>query len=315
MLRYLGRRLLLAVPTLLIVSVLVFFLSQLLPGDIGRAVLGPYASRAQVAAFDRQHGFDRPRVGQYVHWLGGFVTGHWGQSVVQQEAVSQLLLTALGHSLQLALYAVILFVPLSILLGLIAGFRAGSLLDQSISVGGTVMSALPDFVVGVLLILVFAVGLEWFPVSAQAAATGGLAVKVSGLFLPALTLTLGLVGYVSRMTRAGTVTALGSPYVRTAVLKGLPRRRVVSAHVLRNSLLPTITVVGTQVGYVVGGLVIVETLYNYPGFGEAMLSAALTHDVTTLETGTLLLAVISIVAVLITDLLYTAFDPRVRRRP
>ncbi|MCL2394537.1 MAG: ABC transporter permease [Acidimicrobiaceae bacterium] len=313
MLRYVVRRILLAIPTLLIVSVLVFCLAQLLPGDVGRQVLGPYASPAQVAAFDRQHGYDRPLVVRYLHWLGGFVSGHWGTSVVQQEGVGHLLVVALGHSLQLSVFALVLYVPISIGLGLLAGFRQGSLIDRTITLGGTVVSSLPDFVVGVVLILVLAVGLGWFPVSALGAVGGNVFTKLHALFLPALTLTLGLVGYVARMTRTGTITTLASPFVRTAVLKGLPWSRVVSAHVLRNSLLPTVTIVGTQIGYLVGGLVITETLYNYPGFGEAMLTAAQGHDVAVLETGTLLLAVISMAAVLATDLFYTALDPRVQR--
>ncbi|MBO0693142.1 MAG: ABC transporter permease [Acidimicrobiaceae bacterium] len=314
MLRYVVRRLFLAIPTLIIVSVLVFCLAQLLPGDVGRQVLGPYATSAQVAAFDQQHGFDRPLVIRYLHWLGGFVSGNWGTSVVQQEAVGHLLLVALGHSLQLSVFALALYVPTSIALGLLAAFRQGSAIDRAVTLGGTVVSSLPDFVVGVVLILVLAVGLGWFPVSALGAVGGDIATKLHALFLPALTLTLGLVGYVARMTRAGTITTLASPFVRTAVLKGLPRSRVVSAHVLRNSLLPTVTIVGTQIGYLVGGLVITETLYNYPGFGEAMLTAAQGHDVAVLETGTLLLAVISMGAVLATDLLYSALDPRVQRR-
>lgn len=314
MLRYVLRRLVFAVPTLLIVSVLVFFLAQLLPGDVGRQVLGPYATGTQVAAFDRQHGFDHPLLIRYFHWLGGFVTGDWGTSVVQQESVAHLLAVALGHSLQLSLFAVVLYIPVSIGLGLVAAFREGSTLDRVITLGGTVASSLPDFVVGVVLILVLAVGLGWFPVSALGAVQGSFVTKLHSLFLPALTLTLGLVGYVARMTRTGTIATLASPFVRTAVLKGLPRRRVVSAHVLRNSLLPTVTVIGTQVGYLVGGLVITETLYNYPGFGVAMLTAAQGHDITVLESGTLLLAVISMGAVLATDLLYTTLDPRVRRR-
>jgi peptide/nickel transport system permease protein len=314
LLRYVVRRLFFAVPTLLIVSILVFCLAQLLPGDVGRQVLGPYATPAQVAAFDRQHGYDRPLVVRYIHWLGGFVSGNWGTSVVQQEGVAHLLLVALGHSLQLSVFALVLYVPISIGLGLLAAFRQGSAIDRTVTLGGTVLSSLPDFVVGVMLILVLAVGLRWFPVSALGAVGGGIATKLHALFLPALTLTLGLVGYVARMTRAGTITTLGSPFVRTAVLKGLPRSRVITAHVLRNSLLPTVTIVGTQIGYLVGGLVITETLYNYPGFGEAMLTAALGHDVTVLETGTLLLAVISMAAVLATDLLYTVLDPRVQHR-
>lgn len=314
MLRYVVRRLLFAVPTLLIVSVLVFCLAQLLPGDVGRQVLGPYASGSQVAAFDHQHGFDSPLIIRYFHWLGGFVSGNWGTSVVQQEGVAHLLLVALGHSLQLSVFALILYVPASIGLGLLAGFRQGSAIDRAVTLGGTVVSSLPDFVVGVMLILVLAVGLGWFPVSALGAVGGNVVTKLHALFLPALTLTLGLVGYVARMTRAGTITTLASPFVRTAVLKGLPWSRVVSAHVLRNSLLPTVTIIGTQIGYLVGGLVITETLYNYPGFGETMLTAATGHDVAVLETGTLLLAVISMGAVLATDLIYTALDPRVQRR-
>lgn len=312
--RFALRRLFYALPTLLLVSVLVFCLAQLLPGDVGRSILGPYASDAQVRALDHQLGYDRPIVVRYLSWLSGFVTGHWGKSVVLQVPISHLLITAMGHSALLAAFALALLIPSGIVLGVAAGSRRDGLFDRSVTVVTTSLTATPDFVVGVVLILVFGVSLGWLPVSATAATQGSYLSRLHELVLPAFTLNAILLGYVARMARAGTIDTLASPFVRTAILKGLPRWRVTGAHVLRNALAPTVTVIGNQIAYLIGGLVVVEYLYNYHGLGSVMLQAAMDHDIPVLQTGAFLLAVVYMVAILATDLCYALLDPRVELR-
>lgn len=313
MLIFLAKRLALAVITLFLVSVIVFAVSQILPGDVGRVILGPYATNAQVAYLDKSLGLDKPMVVQYGHWLSGFFTGDWGMSFLQKVPVRPLVLTALLHSLILAGFAFVLIVPISIGAGVVSALRYGKATDRVISVTGLSLLALPEFVSGTILLVIFAVVLRWFPVSSSVPQANFVDV-FRQLLLPAIPMMCVLFGYISRMARAGTVDALESNYVRTAVLKGLPRSRVVGRHVLRNSLLPTITVVSVQVGYLVGGLVVVETLFNYHGIGLLIYNSAVGHDEPVLEAAVLMIAIIYTLANLIADLIYASLNPRIRLR-
>jgi peptide/nickel transport system permease protein len=309
--RYILKRLGLTVITLVIVSFVVFAASQLLPGDVGRTILGPYASQQQVDALDKSLGNDKPLPVRYWNWASDFVKGDWGVSPVQNVEVRPLVLNRLKNSLILGAFAMVLIVPFSIFMGVVAALNYGKTFDRAISIIGLSFIALPEFVVGVILIVVFAVQLGWFPTSSQVPGTNPID-WFRQLLLPAIPLGFVLFGYISRMARAGTVEALQSNYVRTAVLKGLPRRYVVWRHVVRNSLLPTITVVSVQVGYLVGGLVVVETLFAYPGIGQLILESATGHDLPTLEAGVLMIAIIYCVANLLADLAYGFLNPRVR---
>lgn len=310
--RLLLRRLALMLVALALVSVLVFSLAEVVPGDVGRTILGPYATPEQVRALNHELGYDRPLPVRYGDWLAGFVTGDWGDSVVLRTPIRPLVFERLGNSLQLALVALLLIVPVSVGLGVVAGLKEGRFVDRLISVAGLSLIAIPEFVSGVILLVVLGVGLGWFPVIAQIPPEADLVERLHRLFLPAVPLMFVLFGYVARMARAGTVDVLESAYVRTAVLKGLPRRHIVVRHVLRNSLLPTITVIGAQVGWLAGGLVVVETLFSYPGIGKLMLDSALGHDVPVLEATTLLVAVIYMLSNLAADLLYGLLNPRIR---
>jgi peptide/nickel transport system permease protein len=309
--RYILKRLGLTVITLVIVSFVVFAASQLLPGDVGRTILGPYASQQQVDELDHSLGTDKPLPVRYWNWASDFVKGDWGVSPVQNVEVRPLVLHRLKNSLILGAFAMILIVPFSIFMGVMAALNYGKTLDRVISITGLSFIALPEFVVGVILIVIFAVQLGWFPTSSQVPGTNPVD-WFRQLLLPAIPLGFVLFGYISRMARAGTVDALESNYVRTAVLKGLPRRYVVWRHVVRNSMLPTITVVSVQVGYLVGGLVVVETLFAYPGIGQLTLESANGHDLPTLEACVLMIAIIYCVANFLADLAYGLLNPRVR---
>jgi peptide/nickel transport system permease protein len=203
-------------------------------------------------------------------------------------------------------------VPLSILGGVIAALFAGRGLDRLISVTGLSLSTVPEFVSGIVLIVIFGVELKWLPVTASAGANASDFEQFRHLILPAIPLVLVLFGYIARMARAGTIEALNSDYTRTAVLKGLPRATVIRRHVLRNSLLPTITVIATQTGYLIGGLVVVETLFNYQGLGNLIYKAAVAKDFPMLEAGVLIIGVVYVLATLIADLLLTWLNPRLR---
>ena len=312
MARYVLKRIGLALLTLVMLSLIIFFAGQVLPGDPGRAVLGPFAAESAVRALDQQLGVNRPLLTQYWTWASGAIHGDLGSSYQFRAPVSQFLVPALVHSLKLAAVAFVIVVPLSIFGGVLAALYRGGAVDRSISVAGLSLSTVPEFVSGIVLIVVFAIGLKWLPVSANAPPGSSPLVQLKYLILPAIPLVLILFGYIARMARAGTVEALDSDYVRTATLKGLPRPVVIRRHVLRNSLLPTITVIATQTGYLIGGLVVVETLFNYPGLGRLIFTAATDKDFPMLEAGVLVIGVVYLTATLIADILYTMLNPRIR---
>ena len=309
---FLLRRLGLMVLTLFILSLIVFFAGQILPGDPGRAVLGNLASQSSVQALDHRLGVDRPLPTRYLSWLGGLLHGDFGTSYAYQTAVAPFVRAALINSVKLAVLAFVIVVPLGIIGGVIAALYEGRPADRVISVTGLSLSSVPEFVSGIVLIVIFGVTLKVLPVTASAGAGAGVFSQFRHLILPAIPLVFVLFGYIARMARAGTIEALNSDYARTAVLKGLPRATVIRRHVLRNSLLPTITVIATQTGYLIGGLVVVEVLFNYQGLGNLIFKAAKGKDFAMLEAGVLIIGVVYVVATLIADLLLTLLNPRLR---
>jgi peptide/nickel transport system permease protein len=310
--RFLLKRLGLAAITLFLLSVIVFFGTQVLPGNVARRILGPFADQAAVDALNERLGTDRGLLTQYWDWLSSLFTGDLGTSLSQNVPVTELLGNALVNSAKLAAFAFVLVVPLAIVGGVIAALKRDKLTDRVITIGGLSLAVVPEFVSGIILILVFGLWLEWFPVSARAPSGSSVLTQLEYLFLPALTLVILLFGYIARITRAGTIEALDADYTRTAVLKGLPRRAVLRRHVLRNSLLPTIAVVATQTGYLIGGLVVVETLFNYPGMGRLIFTAATQKDMPVLQASVLIVGVIFLLAMLLADLLYSLLNPRIR---
>src|ERR1700677_930072 len=298
--------------TLWIVSLIVFFAGQVLPGDPGRAILGNLASVQSVQILDHQLGVDRPLLVRYFTWIGGLLHGNMGTSYEFRTAVEPFVRAALINSLKLAALAFVIVVPLSILGGVVAALHAGRWADRLISVTGLTLASLPEFVPGIVLIVVFGVELKWLPVTASAGQGASIGSQFQHLILPAIPLVFVLFGYIARMARAGTIEALASDYTRTAVLKGLPRWVVIRRHVLRNSLLPTITVIATQTGYLIGGLVVIEYLFNYQGIGGLIYKAAVQKDFPMLEAGVLVIGVVYVLATLGADLLLMALNPRLR---
>src|ERR1700733_1397034 len=309
---FLLKRLGLIVVTLFILSLIVFLAGQVLPGDPGRAILGPFAAKSAVQALDTQLGVNRPLVTRYLTWIGGAVHGNFGESYALQAPVGPFLRAALINAVKLALLAFVVVVPLGIFGGVVAALNAGRPLDRIISVTGLSLTTVPEFVSGIVLIVVFGVELKLLPVSASAGAGASVGSQFEHLILPAIPLVFILFGYIARMARAGTIESLHSDYTRTAILKGLPRAPVIRRHVLRNSLLPTITVIATQTGYLIGGLVVVETLFNYQGIGNLIYKAAQAKDFPMLEAGVLTIGVVYVLATLAADLLLVALNPRLR---
>jgi peptide/nickel transport system permease protein len=309
---FLLRRLGLMILTLWILSLIVFFAGQILPSDPGRIILGNLASPSSVQALDHKLGVDRPLLTRYLSWLGGLLHGDFGTSYTYQSAVEPFVRAALINSVKLAVLAFVIVVPLGIIGGVVAALYAGRGADRVISVTGLSLSSVPEFVSGIVVIVIFGVTLKVLPVTASAGAGAGAFNQFRHLILPAIPLVFVLFGYIARMARAGTIEALNSDYARTAVLKGLPQSTVIRRHVLRNSLLPTITVIATQTGYLIGGLVVVETLFNYQGLGNLIFKAAQAKDFAMLEAGVLVIGVVYVLATLAADLLLTLLNPRLR---
>ena len=257
-------------------------------------------------------GLDRPLVVQYVDWLTGFVQGDWGESLSTNSEIRPLVMGRLVASLRLAAVAFVFYVPLGILLGLLAALRRGTWLDSSISVGSLAFVGVPEFVTGLLLIALFAVRLGWLPASSGIRPGEGFVESFPKLILPAVTVGLASLAYVVRMTRSSAIEVLGTDYVRTAYLKGLPARVVLFRHVMRNALLPTVTVVAVGVGFLIGGLIVTESVFQYPGLGRLVLFAIQRRDVPLIQATTMLIVLVFVLSNLLADVLYAVLNPRIR---
>ncbi len=312
--RYILRRLGFLVLTLLLTSMLIFAVTQLLPGDMASILLGREASEAAKAELRRELGLDAPLPVQYARWLADFVRGDWGvaHTFIGKPAIRDLVLGKLANSLRLALLTLLIAVPLSMLLGVMAGLKENSLTDTAISVGSLSVVALPEFVTGLLLIQLLAHGLGWLPATATFASEKPFFEALPELILPALTATFVLLAYIARLVRAGVIEELKNPYTRTARLKGLPERRVLVKHVLRNALLPTVTVLAISFNWLVGGIIVIENVFNYRGLGLLLSDAIDNRDLLLLQAITMVIVLGVVVANLVADLLYAYLNPRIR---
>jgi peptide/nickel transport system permease protein len=312
MARFLLKRVALSLITLWLLSVIVFTAGQVLPGNVGRAMLGPFADQRAVDALNHEMGTDRPLLVQYGDWISRFVQGDMGRSYAYRAPVAPFIANALANSAKLAAVAFLLVVPLSLAMGVLAALHAGRPVDRSIMVAGMSATIVPEFVSGIILILIFGVWLRWLPISATWPPGAGFFGQLYHLLLPAIPLVLILFGYIARMARAGTIEALDADYTRTAVLKGLPQSTVLWRHVLRNALLPTVSVIATQTAYLIGGLVVIETLFRYQGIGSLIFLAANKKDFPMLEAGVLAVGCVFAVASLLADLIHSWLNPRIR---
>lgn len=311
-LTYFIRRLVLMVLTLFVISIAIFAVTELLPGDVAWSILGQSATPEDLATLRAKLGLDQPAPVRYLEWIGGVAHGDLGTSLRMGVPVGPLLLERLGRSLLLALLALGVGVPLAIGLGVVAGIWRNRLPDMLISLGTLIAVSLPEFVTGVVLILLFATGLHWLPPSSFLLPTAGVTDTLRALILPAMTLMLVMLAHTARMTRSSMAEVMQMPYIRTAVLKGLPNRTVILHHALRNALLPAITIIALNIGWLIGGLVIVESVFSYPGLGRLLVDAVSSKDVPMLQSVTLLIAAIYAVANFAADMLYTVMNPRIR---
>jgi peptide/nickel transport system permease protein len=311
-LAFVGRRLGLLALVMAIVSVLIFGIVQVLPGDVAVMILGTSATPADLTALRQKLGLDRSAALRYADWVSGAVRGEWGTSLLYQVPVRPLVLERLRRSAVLAVLALAVAAPLAIGLGVLAALRRNGLFDQAVGLVTLVAVSLPEFIVGTVLILVLAFQFAIFPPSSlidPRASPWSIAPK---LVLPVLALVLALLAHMTRMTRASMLDVLEQPYIRAARLKGLRPRRVILRHALRNALLPTVGIVAINIGFLIGGIVVVETVFAYPGLGRLMVDAVNHRDVPVIQMAALLIALTYALANLAADLVYAYLDPRIR---
>lgn len=310
--RYLLRRSGLILYTLLVVSVLVFGITQVLPADAAVMLMGENATPEQLAALRARLGLDDPVWTQYLRWLGGVVAGDFGISMRSGLPVLPQVLEALSRSLLLAALSIGLMLVLALPLGILAAVRRGGATDVGVGLLSYVGVSLPEFVTATLAILVFADLLGWLPATGYVPLTEDPLRALQHLVLPVATVSLILVAHVSRMVRSELVDALHTDYVRAARLKGLPERLVLRRHALRNALLPTITIVALDVGYVLGGIIVVEEIFAIPGIGRTLIVAVQNRDLPMIQAGALVMAATYCVMNFLADLAYAALDRRIQ---
>lgn len=311
MLRYTAKQLLNVAVTLLAVSFLVFALNELTPIDVARKLLGPYATQDQVDILYKQMGLDRSLLARYWEYLANALSGNFGESNLYRRPVAEVLWDRLGNALVLAGMCFAVIVPFSALLGVLAGMRERSFVDRAVSVFASVCASIPEFALGVFLLAIFVVGLGILPGTSPLSTSGGWPIW-SQFVLPVAVVTLYDGGYLISMIRSSMVEVMRQPYIRTATLKGMPSRDVVVKHAMRNALITPFTVILLQLNYLVSGLVVVEMVFAYPGFGRMMLEAALNKDIALVEAGALCAVSVTMLTQILGDLGYMALDPRIR---
>jgi peptide/nickel transport system permease protein len=309
---WLLRRLLTVLYTLLVVSIVVFGLTQLLPADAAVTLLGENATPEALAAVRLRLGLNDPAWLQYWHWLSGLLRGDFGISMRTDQPVGPTMFIALSRSLLLGGLSIMVMLVIAIPLGMLAALRRGKAADVVSSLISYLGVSLPEFVTATLLLIVIADQLQLLPATGYVAPSEDLADSIRHLILPVATVSLILVAHVSRMVRSETIDVLNSDYIRAARLKGLPPRIVLMRHVLRNALLPTITIVALDVGYLLGGIIVVEEIFAIPGIGRQLIVAITTRDLPSIQAGAVIMAATYAIANTLADIAYATIDKRIR---
>lgn len=311
--RLILRRLLLIAITLLCVSLIIFGITQILPGDVAEMISGQYGSEETVKLLREKLGLNRPLYIQYVDWLWGFITLDPGNSLSFDQPIMPLLLERLKRSLLLGGIALVEVTVFGIAMGVYAAVRKDKLFDNIASIFSFIIISIPEFVSGSLMVFFLSgTGLRIFPAGGYSPLSDGFDEWVMHLILPSTTLTLVLLAYVMRMTRSSMIEVLRQNYIRTAYLKGLPENTVIFRHALKNALLPTVTLIANNIGFLIGGIVIVEMVFAYPGLGQLMINAISYRDIPTLQSCAMVIAAIYILANLAADLAYLYLNPKTR---
>ena len=312
MLSYTIRRILSLLPVLLVVSVVVFLITYLMPGGPAASMLGLDATKEEMDALNAALGFDRPFLTQYTDWLSGVFRGDWGNSFFLNQSVLSAIRSYFGPTLSLALVAALLALLVALPIGILSAYKRGTAIDV-VSVSLTLLgTAVPGFLLGMFFMLFFGVRLRWLPVAGYAPLTAGLAKHLRYLLLPALALSVVQAAYITRMTRSSMIDKLYLNYVRTARSKGLRERSVLLVHVLKNAAPSVLEAVGQSFGSLVTGAIVTESIFNIPGLGNLIMNAISKRDIFVIQGVVLFVTIVYVLVNLIVDLLYAAVDPRIR---
>jgi peptide/nickel transport system permease protein len=306
------RRLGLAVLTIFIISLIVFFGVEALPGDAATAYLGQLATPESLKALREEFGLNKPPLVRYVNWLGDLVRGDLGESLSRKKPVSELIGNRFRNTAVLAAAATIFAVPIAIVLGVIAGLTRDKWPDITVSLVAIISMTLPGFVTATVLIYIFAIRLAWFPAVTLIPSDAPVSKLLPNIILPIITLTFVMVAHILRLVRTNMIDVMVSDYVQMARLKGVPMIKIVFQHALPNAMLPTINIIALTIAWLVGGVAIVETIFNYPGIGSLMIHAISDKDLPLIQGIAIILSAIFIVINLIADLLALILNPRLR---
>ena len=312
-LRLVITRILLSMLTLLIVSIAIFAIIEVLPGDVATRMLGRDATPAAIAVFREKMHLNDPAVVRYAHWLGGILHGDFGQALTSSRPIADILAPRIFNTLLLSIYAFLIYLPLALIPALVQASHRDQRVDHVISVINLVFLSTPDFLLGTVLLLAFTVALPLFPAVSMLDDSSSALEYLRAMTLPAITLAIAMAIAAVRMLRDNLIEVLDSDYVRMAELKGLPRRAVLLRHALPNALVPTLNITAINLGYLVGGVVIVEKVYSYPGFGRLMIDALQLRDVPLIEATVLIASTVYVGANMLADVGAILLNPRLRK--
>jgi peptide/nickel transport system permease protein len=312
MLAYIARRLLATIPVMAIVAVLVFSMLRLTPGDPAAIIAGAAATSQDIIDIRARLGLDRSIVAQFFVWIGHVLTGDFGESFFFKKQVAALIADRIGPTLALATTTMILSVLIAVPLGVIAAWKQGTWIDRLVMGFSVLGFSVPVFVVGYVLIYIFAVELSWLPVQGYQPLSEGLWGFLQRLILPSFTLSVIYIALIARITRTSVLEVLNEDYIRTARAKGLPDRVVLMKHALRNAAVPIVTIIGIGVALLIGGVVVTESVFSIPGLGRLTVDAVLARDYPTVQAVILLFSAVYVLLNLAVDVAYTFLDPRIR---
>ena len=305
---FLAKRIALMIMTMVAVSILLFLVLEISPGNVATKVLGQFATDEQKNIWLEKHGYFEPLWRRYLAWAGNFLSGEWGQSHRFKVPVTEILWPRLWNTAILGFWTFAFLIPVSLVLGVLAGMREGSKLDRTISIVSVLTTSIPEFASAVFLSALFVFALDWLP------GTSGMikGFEFRQLVLPVLVLFLYDFGYVARMTRASMAEVMTTPYIRTAILKGLPYRQVVLKHALRNALIAPFTIIMLQLNWLLSGVIVVEFFFAYKGFGALLLEASLNQDIFVIEACAMVAVFVAVATQTLADIGYTYLNPRIR---
>ncbi len=306
------QRILIGIVTLWVVSVLVFAGTAVLPGDVAQIVLGQAATPESLAAYRAERGLDQPLFIQYFQWLGGILSGDLGTSKAGGASISSLIMGRLSNTMMLAAIVALIAVPLSVLLGLLAAMYPGTWIDRILTFGTLSLISVPEFFIATFMVLILAVQLHWLPAIAHMNPEDSFLKMMRGLAMPMITLIIVVAAQMIRMTRAGILNVMNSPYIEMAILKGVPRRRIILRHAFFNAIGPIVNVIALNLAYLVSGVVIVETIFAYPGLAKLMIDGVQTRDLPLVQACGMIFCGTYVVLIILSDVAAILSNPRLR---